>query len=98
MQSIISKVKKIARDYNIQILEFGPSSRLHKKYQVIFDYKGKIYNIHFGDNRYEDYTIHKDKTRRENYLRRASGIRNKEGKLTYQDPRYANFRAYHILW
>lgn len=96
--SIISKVRKAAREYNLDILEFGESNRLHKKYQVVFEYKNKIHNIHFGDNRYEDYTTHKDKNRRDNYQKRASGIRNKSGKLTYLDPRYANFWSYHILW
>lgn len=40
-----------------------PSTRIHKKYMVRVN--GKL--IHFGDNRYQDYTTHHDKTRRDRY-------------------------------
>jgi hypothetical protein len=48
------------------------SSSKNKKYMV-FNEDGK--KIHFGDLRYADYTKHKDKKRRKNYLKRASNIK-----------------------
>lgn len=74
--------------------EFGISIVKHKKYYVIYNNK----KINFGDNRYEDYTIHKDKIRRSNYRKRASRIKNKKGELTYKNKNYANYWAYHLLW
>mgnify|MGYP003679938503 FL=1 len=47
--------------------------------------------LHFGDNRYEDYSQHRDQKRRQNYLARAKGIRNKQGELTYKDKNSANY-------
>ncbi len=31
--------------------------------------------VHFGDNRYEDFTQHKDKDRQQKYLNRSSKIK-----------------------
>ena len=47
--------------------------------------------VHFGDNRYEDYTMHKDKKRRENYR-----TRHASGKTADADT--ANALSFHILW
>ena len=49
--------------------------------------------IHFGDNRYEDYSKHRDEKRRQNYLSRAKAIKNKKGDLTYKDKNSANYWA-----
>lgn len=54
--------------------------------------------IHFGHTDYSDYTQHKDLERRKNYLARAKGIKNKNGKLTWKDPFSANHWAIKILW
>lgn len=45
------------------------SDRKNKKYKIQFvnEDTGRINSIHFGDNRYEDFTIHKDKSRRDKY-------------------------------
>jgi len=48
-----------------------PSNRKFKKFAVDVKTKeGKIVTVHFGDNRYSDYTIHKDKERRNNFRAR----------------------------
>ena len=54
--------------------------------------------IHFGNKNYEDYRQHKDKKRRESYLARAKGIRNKKGELTYKDTNSKNYWAIRHLW
>jgi hypothetical protein len=54
--------------------------------------------IHFGDSNMSDFTKHKDKKRRANYLARSGGIRNKEGKLTSKDKNSPNYWARKILW
>ena len=46
----------------------------------------------FGARGYEDYTIHKDKKRRERYR-----IRHQKDLLT-KDPTRAGFLSYYILW
>ena len=59
---------------------------------------GKKKLIHFGDSRYEDFTQHKDKERRKSYLKRAKGIKNKKGELTYKDKNSANYWSIKLLW
>jgi len=71
-----------------------PSSRKHKKFVVT--YAGK--DIHFGDSRYQDYTQHGDKKRRESYLRRARGIRDKHGRFSFRDKTSPNYWTVRILW
>ena len=70
------------------------STRKNKKWMV--KYKGKW--IHFGDLRYTDFTQHRDKERRRAYLKRARGIRDKQGRLTYTNKNNANYWAIKILW
>ena len=54
--------------------------------------------VHFGDTRYKDYTQHKDKARRLAYLKRASRIRDKRGRLTINNPYSPNYYAARYLW
>lgn len=90
--------------------EFKKSTRLNKKYMVRTP-KGKI--IHFGAivngkpmEQFKDSTglglyskyDHGDKERQRRYLARAKGIKNKEGKLTWNDPETANFYSVKFLW
>lgn len=74
--------------------EFGRSNVKNKKWYVVYNNK----KINFGDNRYDDYTTHRDKSRRKNYLLRAKAIRNKYGELTYNNKNYPNYWAVHLLW
>jgi hypothetical protein len=76
------------------------SDRKFKKFQVCAKdkYSGEVKNIHFGDNRFEDFTQHRDKTRRANYLSRSAGIKDGQGRLTKDNPGSANFWARKKLW
>jgi hypothetical protein len=50
--------------------------------------------IHFGDNRYEDFTQHKDVDRQKKYLNRSSKI-----KGNWKDNKYSpNNLSINILW
>ena len=46
---------------------------------------------HFGDSRYEDYTMHRDEQRKQRYI-----ARHKHDKL--DDPRSAGALSMYILW
>lgn len=70
------------------------STKKNKKYDVI--YKGKV--ISFGAKGMSDFTIHKDKARRDRYLKRAKGIRDGRGNLTHKNKNKSNFWAINILW
>jgi hypothetical protein len=85
---------------------FKKSNHKYKKYSVTTP-KGK--NIHFGDTRYQQYKDstgldmyshldHLDKQRRERYLTRAKGIKDKSGKLTWKDPESSNYYSIRFLW
>lgn len=65
------------------------STRKDKKYMAKFSDPDKI--VHFGAKGYSDYTLHKDKDRRENYR-----ARHASGKTAAPDT--ANALAYHLLW
>ena len=54
--------------------------------------------LNFGDSKMKDYTQHKDKQRRSNYLSRSGGIRNKSGELTKNDKFSANYWSRKINW
>lgn len=70
------------------------STRKNKKWMV--KYNNKL--IHFGDLRYQDFTQHKNLNRKKSYLKRAKGIRDKQGNLTYNNKNKSNFWAIRILW
>lgn len=74
------------------VIEKGTAK--NKKLKAIFyDDKGKkIKTSQFGDNRYEDYTQHKDKQRRSKYLTRH------KKDLEKGDYMSAGYLSYYILW
>ncbi len=73
------------------VIEKG--SGKNKKWKAIFyDGDKKIKTTQFGDSRYEDYTQHKDKKRRDKYrLRHKKDL----SKGNYMN---AGFLSYYILW
>lgn len=65
--------------FNVKFLGISPSSRNNKKHMALFQIGTKnntelnepiIKKVHFGDNRYEDFTQHKDQERKEKYIKR----------------------------
>ena len=82
-----------AKDLGAESLDY--SSRKNNKYMVTLP-SGK--KVHFGSPKYEDYTIHKDKERRDKYLSRVMKIKNKKGELTYTNPESSNYWSIHLLW
>ena len=94
MKNLISlnKLYDIIKSKNLDkyILNLGYSNRKNKKYFV-----KTIDNniIHFGDTRYEDYLIHNDNIRREQFRTRFNKLYQKN-KNNYNAP---IFWAY-ILW
>ena len=59
-----------------------------KKFTAIINDKK---TIHFGDNRYQDFTKHKDTERKKAYL-----ARHKKDNAT--NPNYAGFYSTNLLW
>lgn len=75
-----------------------PSNRRGKKKMVLVKRGDRVKLVHFGQKGYEDYTQHKDKARRANYLARSGGIKGRDGKPTANDPFSANYWARRELW
>ena len=75
-------------------VEIKPSKAKNKKFTAIFydDQGKKIKTAQFGDSRYKDYTMHKDKQRRERYRNRH---KRNLAKTTYMSPAHL---SYYILW
>jgi hypothetical protein len=61
-----------------------------KKYAAIFK-NGKV--VHFGAAGYEDYTIHRDKIRRDRYI-----ARHNNGRENWNDPYSPGALSRWILW
>lgn len=79
----------------------------NKKYSVYVMKDDKKKLISFGDTRYEQFKDklghyshlnHGDEKRRKSYLRRAKGIKNKEGQLTYKLKYSPNYWSVNYLW
>ena len=64
----------------------------NKKYEAMFDINGKIVKRKFGASGMSDFTKHKDKNRRENYISRH------KKDLKTNDPTRAGFLSMYILW
>ena len=88
----MNKIKDKAISLGAQ--EIKRSNRKYKKLAVMYNNKW----IHFGDNRYMDFTQHKNLERRKSYLKRARGIRDGQGRLTHKNKNKSNFWAINLLW
>jgi hypothetical protein len=86
-----TEVYRRASKYLGKTAKIGLSTKKEKKYMVVTP-DGKI--VHFGQMGYEDYTKHKNKTRRKNYLRRSRGIKGNWKKNKYSP----NNLSIHLLW
>jgi hypothetical protein len=69
------------------------SHRAEKKWDAVFDKDGKQIIQPFGQKGYSDYTKHKDKTRKQRYLQRHSGMGEH-----WSDPTTAGALSRWILW
>ena len=69
------------------------SSNPDKKYDVyVENHKtGRIKRVSFGSSQHEDYTMHKDKHRRELY-------RIRHNRDRYDSHLYPGFWSWHVLW
>lgn len=74
------------------------SDKKNKKKMVLVKRGDRVKLVHFGQKGYQDFTQHKDKKRRKNYLTRSAGIKNKSGQLTKNDPFSPNYWARRELW
>ena len=89
--------------------KFFKSNVKNKKYRVEFMYNGKLHKVNFGHTDYQQFKDstplklykhlnHEDKKRRNSYLKRSKGIKNKKGELTYKNPLYSNYWSINYLW
>ena len=67
------QAQKMAYKYLGKTAKIYPARNPQKKYSI-YDLKNKKW-INFGQIGYEDFTKHKDKTRRKNYLTRTKNMR-----------------------
>ena len=73
-----SEVNRRAKKYLGKTAKISLSTKKDKKYMVTTP-DGKI--VHFGQMNYEDFTHHKNKTRRKNYLSRSRRIKGDWKKI-----------------
>jgi hypothetical protein len=86
-----TEVYRRAKKYLGKTVKIGLSTKKEKKYMVTTP-NGKL--VHFGQMGYEDYTKHKNKTRRKNYLNRSSKIKGNWKKDKYSPNNLARI----LLW
>ena len=86
------KAQQMAYKYLGKTAKLYPATNPEKKYSI-FDEKNNKW-VNFGQIGYEDYTKHKDKSRRKNYLTRTKSMRG-----NWRSNRYsANNLSRNILW
>tara|TARA_R110002033_G_scaffold128709_1_gene169764 strand:- start:822 stop:1103 length:282 start_codon:yes stop_codon:yes gene_type:complete len=83
--------------------DFKTKKPLYKPYKSTKSgKKGMVYTakglIHFGDSNMQDFTQHKDSKRRDSYLARSGGIKDKSGKSTADSKDSANYWSRKVLW
>lgn len=83
---------KMAKKYLGKTAKLYPSSNPVKKYDICDPINKKW--VHFGQMGYEDYTKHKNKSRRKNYLTRSRNILGNWKKNKYSP----NNLSIHVLW
>lgn len=83
---------KMAKKYLGKTVKLYPSSNVVKKYEI-YDPLNKKW-VRFGQMGYEDFTKHKDKKRRKNYLTRSRRILGNWKKNKYSP----NNLSIHVLW
>jgi hypothetical protein len=86
------QAQKMAYKYLGKSAKLYPATKTEKKYSI-YDPKNDKW-INFGQIGYEDYTKHKDKTRRKNYLTRSCGMKGNWKRNPYS----ANNLSIHVLW
>jgi hypothetical protein len=86
------QAQKMAYKYLGKTAKLYPATKTEKKYSI-YDPKNDKW-INFGQIGYEDYTKHKDKTRRKNYLTRSCGMKGNWKRNPYS----ANNLSIHVLW
>lgn len=85
------EVYRRAKKYLGKKTKIGLSTKKNKKYMITTP-DGKI--VHFGQMGYEDYTKHKNKTRRKNYLTRSRNIKGNWKQNKYSP----NNLSIKLLW
>ena len=86
------QAQKMATKYLGKTAKLYPANNPVKKYMICDPVSKKWVN--FGQLGYEDYTRHKDKTRRHNYLTRSAGMRGDWKKNKFS----ANQLSRRVLW
>jgi hypothetical protein len=86
-----TQVFRLAKKYLGKTAKIRLSTKREKKYMVETP-EGRI--VHFGQMGYEDFTKHKNKTRRKNYLTRSAKIRGDWQKDKYSP----NNLSRRLLW
>jgi len=86
------KAQSMAYRYLGKTAKLFPARNPEKKYSI-FDPKEERW-VNFGQMGYEDYTKHRDKKRRKNYLTRTKKMRGNWAKNPYS----ANNLSRNILW
>lgn len=76
----------------IKVKSFKKLKGSSKKYEITFEKNGKMYVRKFGAAGMSDYTIHKDKERRERYISRH------KKDLRTNDPMKPGYLSMYILW
>lgn len=84
--------QKMAYKYLGKTAKLYPGRKKDKKYSI-FDPKNKKW-VSFGQLDYEDYTKHRNKLRRRNYLTRSRSIKGDWKKNKYSP----NNLSIHVLW
>ena len=80
--------------FKLSASEFGESKNKNKRFYVIYQAK----KINFGSKTGSTFIDHKDKTKRINWYKRHSKIKDKSGNLVINNPLSASYWSANLLW
>jgi hypothetical protein len=69
-----------------------PQTHQYAKFRVMLVGANRTKTVYFGDNRYEDYTMHHDPARKQRYLNRH------RAREDFSNPETAGFWSANLLW
>jgi len=76
----------------MKLISIKPATDKIHKYTAVFEIDGKTKTTQFGQKGAEDFTIHKDEQRKQNYISRHKSREN------WNDPTTAGALSYYLLW
>lgn len=94
----LEQARQIAKKLNLNYNSLDISERSGKRFKILTPQNKYVHFGLFPFNKYGTFLDHGDEKIRENWKKRHSQIKDKNGNYCYKNPESAEFYSYNILW